>query len=162
MAKPCRNVSRQFGYAFGVAEITTHARHLDVDRLPEFVGAAELLSAILVGNRKDESPAISVAAAARIPVLVRDWAEPWILARQAAKRCVDRLLFRADEADLYLAAIGQGKDLRPQHGRVGDPHQLQDPLLFLASGDDEEPRAIRRGVDMRCLNLPINVLLVLR
>ena len=66
-----------------------------------------------------------MAAAARVPVAVGDRAEPRVLLGQAAQGGVDGLLLRADQADLHLAAVRQGEDLRPQHGRVGDAQQLE-------------------------------------
>ena len=54
----------------------------------------------------------------------------------------------------------EGEHLRPQHGRVGDAQQLERFRFRQAAGDDEEPGAVGRGVDVRRLDLPVDPLLL--
>ena len=100
---------------------------------------------------EQEGAAVGVAAAAGVPVAVGDGAEARVLGGQAVQRGVDGLLLRADEPDLHFA-VGEREDLRPQHRRVGDAEELVAPFVRQAAGDDEEPGAVRRAVDVRRLN----------
>ena len=110
---------------------------------------------------EDEGAAVGAGAAARVPVLVGHGAEARVLLGQAAQGGVDGLLLGADQADLDLAAVGKGEDLRAQHGRVGDAQQLE-LVAVLAAGDDEEPGTVRRGVNVGRLDLPVDDLLFRR
>ena len=100
-----------------------------------------------------------MAAAARVPVAVRHGANPLVILRQALQRGVDGLFFRADQAHLDLA-VAEGKHLRPQHRGVGDAHQLELLLAGQIAGDDEEPRAVGRAVDVGGLDGAVNLLLL--
>ncbi len=142
--------------------IAAHGTHVQLDLTAELVGAVELLLAVVVVDGEDEGAAVGAAAAARVPVLVGHRTEARILARQAAQGGVDGLLLRANEADLHLAAVGQGEHLRPQHRRVGDAEKLHALLVGVVARDDEEPGTIGRGVDVGRLNLAVDALLFRR
>ena len=60
------------------------------------------------------------------------------------------------------SALLQGKDLGPEHGRVGDADELIALCVGVVPGDDEEPRAVRRAVNVRRLDRPVNFLLFRR
>ena len=147
---------------FALDLIAAHVTHVQLDLTAELVGAAQLLLPVFVVDGEDKGAAIAAAAAARVPVLVGDRAEARIFARQAAQGGVDGLLLRTDEADLHLAAVGEGEHLRPQHRRVGDAEQLHAFLVGVVARDDEEPGTVRRGVDVSGLDLPIDPLLFQR
>ena len=76
---------------------------------------------------------------------------------KAFECCIYSLFFRADKAYLHFAFL-QGKDLWSEHGRIGDADELVLFLLNIVPGDDEEPGAIRRAMDVGSLDLPVNAL----
>ena len=127
------------------------------DRFAKFVGACDpyFAGGILL-QIKNEGPAIVVAAAARVPIAVSHRANPVVVLRQAQERGVNRLFFGTNQAHLHLA-VAESEHLRPQHGGVGNAHQLE--LLFSGerAGDDEEPGAIGRPMHMRGLDCPVNL-----
>ena len=110
-------------------------------------------------HRKDERAAVGAASAPGIPILVGDRAESLVFGGQALQGGVDGLLFRADQADLHLVVLHR-KDLRPQHGGIGNADQLELIVVHIVAGDDEEPGAVRRGVDMVLLDRPVDLLLL--
>ena len=112
-------------------------------------------------HREHKGSSVCVAAASRIPGTVGHWADPLVLRCQAFQGGVDRLLLRGDQAYLHLAIV-QGKYLRSQHGRVRDAQQLPLPLVRVAAGDDKEPRAVGRGVQVRRLHGSVEAALVRR
>ena len=85
--------------------------------------------------------------------------EAGILPGKAGQGGVDGLLLGTDQTDGDLALL-QREDLRAEHRRVGNAHQLELLRLGEAAGDDEEPRPVGRGVDVRRLDLPIDPLLL--
>jgi len=151
-----------FNGGFPLDLIAAHVAHVQLDLTAELVGAAQLLLPVLVVDGEDKGAAVGAAAAACVPVLVSHRTEARILARQAAQGGVDGLLLRADEADLHVAAVGQGEHLRPQHRRVGDTEKLHALLVRVIARDDEEPGTVGRGVDVSRLDLAIDPLFLWR
>ncbi len=143
-------------------QVATHAAPFHLDLAAELVGAGKHhAAAVAVGarrHREDEGSTVAGRTPAGVPVAVGHRREALVLRRQTAKRGVDGLLLRADEADLDVAGVRQREHLRAQHRGVGDTHELQ-PVVLVA-GDDEEPRAIGRRVDVRGRDLPVDALLL--
>ncbi len=118
------------------------------------------MAAVCLADRKNKGAAVRVAPASGVPVPVGHRAEPRVLRCEAFEGRVDRLLLRADEADLEVALL-EGEDLRAEHRRVRDADKLELPLFRDRPGDDEEPGAVGRAVDLRRLYLPVDLFLFL-
>ena len=145
----------QFGLvAADLADVQTY-------RPTELVGAREFLLPLVAGHGEDEGAAVGAAATACIPVAVGHGRETRILARQPTQSGVDGLLLGANQTDLHVATIRQREHLRSQHGRVGDAEQLHATKVGVVARDDEEPRPVGRGVDVRGLDLAVDALLFL-
>ncbi len=52
----------------------------------------------------------------------------------------------------------KGKDLRSEHGRVGNPNELEAAVFCIISSNNKEPGAIRRSVNMGGLNGAVKLL----
>ena len=89
--------------------------------------------------------------------MVGNGAEPRVFFCEAFERRVDGLFLRTDKTDLHLPFL-QGKDLGPEHGRIGDADKLELLLLHIGAGNDEKPWSVRGAVDMGCLDLPVDAL----
>ncbi len=85
--------------------------------------------------------------------------EPLILDGDAIEHRIDDLLFRGAEGDSDLAAL-VGEHLRPEHTGIGDADESVVTLGF-SLGDDEEPGAIGRAVDVGLLNMLVDLLFLL-
>ena len=127
----------------------------------EFVVAGQDLFAVPALQGKGKGAAVGVAATPGVPVHVRHRAEAGVFLGQAGQRRVDGLLLRAHQADLHFP-FGQRKNLGPEHAGVGDADELEFVFGGVVPGDDEEPGAVRRAVDVGGLDLPVDALLLRR
>ena len=110
-----------------------------------------------VPDGKDESPAVGMAASPGIPVLIGNAMKAIVLAGQTLESGIDRLFFRSDQANLYLA-FGEGENLRSEHGRICNTNELEALLIGVIAGDDEKPRTVRGPMDVGRLNLSVYLL----
>ena len=151
-------IGRGTAAGLDASQVAADRPALQLHLAAELIGAAEPFAAVAVRRHgENKRAAVAARAASRVPILVRHGAEPRVFLGQAAQGGVDGLLLGADEADLHLAAIGEREDLRPQHGRIRDAQQLE--AVLVAARDDEEPRAVRRGVNVGGLDLAVDGLL---
>jgi hypothetical protein len=145
----------------GLGLVATDLADVEIHRPAELVSTRQLLLALVACDREDEGAAVGAAAAACVPVAIGHGREARILARKSAQGGVDGLLFRANQTDLHLATVRQGEYLRAQHRCVGDTEQLHPIQIGMVARDDEEPRPVGRGVNVRGLDFAIDALFFL-
>src|SRR4030042_4843680 len=106
-------------------EIRGHSIRGDIDRSSEFVRAGKRhFSWCGFSDGKDERATVCITSSTGVPVVVSYGAKARVFFCEVFECCVDSLFFRADQPDLHVALL-QGKDLWPEHGRVGDADKLE-------------------------------------
>ena len=131
-----------------------------LNHLAELVGADKFFGAVSLAcifNGENERATVSSTSAAGVPVFVGDGTEAVVFSSQIFQSGINSLLFRADQTDLDFAFL-QSKHLRPQHGSVGNADKLEVVLIRIVARNDKEPGAVRRSMNMCCLDIAVNML----
>src|SRR5207249_2703997 len=116
---------------------------------------------ISIFQSEHKSPPISVTSTPSVPIHIRKSRRDLPILSQTAQHGIDRLPLRSNNTHLYWPVL-DSKNLRTQHRRVSDPEQLLLSSSRIVLCDDEEPRTIRRAMNMRRLYQSVQSLLLNR
>jgi hypothetical protein len=141
----------------GRSELANVQFHL----VAELVGAREFLLSVVAGDGEDEGAAVGVAAAAGIPVAVGHGREARIFARKAAQ-VASMACFSEQIRPICTSPLSESANTCGRSMAVSVmPSSWNAVQVGMVARDDEEPRPVGRGVDVRGLDLAVDALLFL-
>src|SRR2546426_2693615 len=116
---------------------------------------------ISIFQSEHKSPPVSVTSSPSVPIHIRKSRRDLPILSQTPQHGIDRLPLRSNDTHLHWPVL-DSKNLRTQHRRVSDPEQLLLSSSRIVLCDDEEPRTIRRAMNMRRLYQSVQSLLLNR
>ena len=130
-----------------------------VDQSTKFVGHHQFkLTILLFGHIEQKRSTVGIGSSSSIPIAIASPPKSLVLGGQTLHDGINHLFLTGAKCDANFATL-VGEHLRSKHAGIGDSDQAM--MSFTrALCDDEEPRSIRRAVNVCLLNRFVHLLLV--